>query len=226
MSTALIVGILIILLVVGVPILQAMLRGLQRRRSLSAEGVAALQAAGLPPAELPRGLTRQAAEAVTSEEIALSDEHPQATITQLDDGGRVIGYRESYRDPRSWGELIDWVLAQTLYRRREHRRVEVELTRYASAQQASQALDSGLPREHGEDGVHIEEIGERRGLHAREWTRSEHGATVQRMLELRFVAGDVLAVVRGDSEPSGALGDEEVERLAAIMRERVQGRLS
>ena len=59
------------------------------------------------------------------------------------------------------------------------------------------------------------------GLEAREWLRSENGATVQRMLELRWASGDVLAVVRGDSEPSGALPDDEVQRLAKL----VQGRL-
>ena len=47
MSTGLIIGILILLLVVGVPILQAIIRGVQRRRSLAAEGVPGLRAAGL-----------------------------------------------------------------------------------------------------------------------------------------------------------------------------------
>ena len=83
MSTGLIIGILILLLVVGVPILQAIIRGVQRRRSLAAEGVPSLRAAGLRREDLPQGLARQPAEAVTSEELALADDNPQATITQL-----------------------------------------------------------------------------------------------------------------------------------------------
>ena len=55
MSTGLIVGIIIILLVVGVPILQALIRAVQRRRSLGGDGVPELRAAGLRGDELPRG---------------------------------------------------------------------------------------------------------------------------------------------------------------------------
>ena len=221
MSTALIVGIIIILLVVGVPILQTIIRAAQRRRSLAADGVPTLRAAGLRRDELPDGLASQTAEAVTSEDIALADDHPEATITQLDDAGRVIGYRESFRDPRSWGEFIDWLLTQTLYRNRTHRRVELELTRYESSEQAAQALDADLPSDLGDDGVRIEDAGQRAGIHAREWTRTENGATVQRMLELRWTSGDILAVVRGDSEPSGALDDDDVHRLAALVKARL-----
>ena len=222
MSTGLIVGIIIILLVVGVPILQALIRAVQQRRSLGAEGVAKLKAAGLRSDDLPRGLARQTAEAVTSEDIALADEHPEATITQLDASGRVIGYRESFRDPRSLGEFIDWLLVQTIFRNRAHRRVELELTRYESAQHANEALEAQPPADLGDEGVQVEDAGERAGILAREWTRTENGSTVQRMLELRWASGDILAVVRGDSEPSGALDDDEVHRLAGL----VKGRLS
>ncbi len=222
MSTALIVGIIIILLVVGVPILQAIIRGLQQRRSLHMSGVPELRAAGLRAPELPRGLTRQSAQSVTSEEIALAADNPQATITQLDDAGRVIGYREVYRDPRSWGEVLDVLLTQTLYRGRAHRRVELELSRYESAEQASAALDGGTPVEDGEDGVVVSDAGEQEGMQAREWTRTEDGAVIQRMLELRWASGDVLGVLRGDSEPMGALDDAEVVRLAVAVRERLE----
>lgn len=221
MSTGLIVGIIIIALVVGVPILQALIRGAQRRRSLAAQGVPELRAAGLRNEELPAGLARQTSEAVTSEDIALADENPQATITQLDDAGRIIGYRESFRDPRSWGEFMDWLLTQSLYRNRPHRRVEVELTQYESSDQATQALEADPPTYVGDGDVTVEEAGQRGGLMAREWTRSENGATVQRMLELRWASGDVLGVVRGDSEPSGALNDEEVQRLASLVKGRL-----
>ena len=221
MSTGLIVGIIIILLVVGVPILQALIRGAQRRRSLAAEGVPALRDAGLRPNELPSGLSRQTAEAVTSEDIALADENPEATITQLDDSGRIIGYRESFRDPRSWGEFIDWALAQSIYRNRQHRRIELELTRYESSQQANDALQGDPPSDLGDEAVSVNDAGERGGVLAREWTRTENGDTVQRMLELRWASGDVLGVIKGDSEPSGALDDDEVHRLATLVRDRL-----
>ena len=222
MSTGLIVGIIIILLVVGVPLAQALIRGVQRRRSLATDGVPALREAGLRPDELPSGLARQSAEAVTSESIALADENPQATITQLDDSGRVIGYRESFRDPRSWGEFVDWLLAQSLHRRRPHRRIEVELTKYESPEQAEEALQAQPPSDLGGDDVRIDDAGERGGLLAREWTRIENGDTAQRMLELRWASGNVLGVVRGDSEPSGALDDDEVQRVASLVRGRLR----
>ena len=221
MSTGLIIGIMIILLVVGVPILQAAIRAAQRRRSLAAEGVPSLKAAGLRSDELPSGLSPQVAEAVSSEAIALASDNPEATIAQLDLAGRVIGYRESFRDPRSWGEFVDWVFAQTVYRNRAHRRVEVELTKYESDERAAESLDVDPPRDIDDDGVTIVDIGERGGLLMREWTRMENGASVQRMIELRWASGDVVGVVRGDSEPSGVLADEEVQRLAALVKSRL-----
>ncbi len=221
MSTELVIGILILLLVVGVPIVQAIIRAFQRRQSLGIDGVSALRAAGLHADELPAGLSPQTAEAVTSEEIALADANPEATIAQLDDSGRVIGYRESYRDPRSIGEFLDWVCAQTVHRNRAHRRIELELTRYETADQASAALAEPPRLDPSDAEVSVEDAGERGGILAREWTRSENGAAVQRMFELRWATGDVLAVVRGDSEPSGALDDDEVRRVAESVRSRL-----
>lgn len=221
MSTELVIGILILLLVVGVPIVQAVVRWMQRRRSLGMDGIAALRAMGLRRDELPAGLAPQASEAVTSEDIALADDNPEARIAQLDDSGRVIGYRESFRDPRSMGEFLDWVCGQTVYRNRAHRRIELELTRYETNEQASEALAEAPLLDPSDSDVSVEEAEERSGVLAREWTRSENGSAVQRMLELRWASGDVLAVVRGDSEPSGALDDSEVERLASLVRSRL-----
>ena len=222
MSTGLLVGIIILLLVVGVPLLQALIRWVQRQRSLGTDGVAALRSAGLRPDEVPAGLSAQERAAVTSEELALADDDPQSRIRELDDAGRVIGYREVFRDPRSWGEFADWLLAQSLYRRRAHRRVELELTRYASADQAESSRDTDPPVQIGEDDIRISDAGERSGMKAREWTRLEGGEAVQRMLELRFAAGDVLAIIRGDSEPAGTLSDDEVWRLAEVVRGRLR----
>ena len=114
---------------------------------------------------------------------------------------------------------MDFVLAQTLHRRRPHRRIELELTRYASSDQASEALSAESPVD--ESDVQIVDQEERSGLFGREWTRLEAGEAVQRMLELRWASGDVLAVLRGDSEPGGHLADDEVRRLAELVRGRM-----
>lgn len=221
MSTGLLVGIIILLLVVGVPILQAIIRWIQRQRSLGTEGIAALREAGLRSEELPHGLSAQERAAVTSEALALADDDPQTSIRELDESGRVIGYREVFRDPRSWGEFADWALAQTLHRRRPHRRVEVELTRYESAQQAVASMDAPPPAQLDQDSIRIADAGARGSVKAREWTRLEGGEAVQRMLELRFAAGDVFGIVRGDSEPAGSLSDDDVWRLAGLIRDRL-----
>ena len=42
------------------------------------------------------------------------------------------------------------------------------------------------------------------------------------MLELRFAAGDVLAIIRGDSEPAGTLSDDEIWRLADAVKGRLR----
>ncbi len=228
MSTELLIGVLIILLVVGVPLLQAIIRAFQRRRSLGMDGVASLRAMGLRRDELPRGISIQSAEAVTSEDIALADDHPEAAIARLDASGRVIGYRECFRDPRSMGEFLDWVCGQTVYRHRAHRRIELELSRYETAEQALDAVSEMPQLDASDASVSVEEIGELNGeagegsdgVLAREWTRAEQGTPSQRMLELRWASGNVLAVLRGDSEPAGALDDEDVRRLAALVKGR------
>ena len=221
MSTAVIVGILIVLLVVGVPMAQALIRRLQRRRSLRTDGVPQLAAAGLTPADLPDGMTAQERAAVSSEALALESDDPQTRIRQLDDSGRVVGYREVFRSPRSWGEFLDWLLSLSLYRSRPHRRIVLELTRYDSPDQALAVLDDPPDTLAQDDNVRVEDAGERNGVRAREWSRLENGAPVQRMLELHFAQADVLVQLWGDSEPPGTLTDAEVEAAAAAVRQRL-----
>ena len=120
------------------------------------------------------------------------------------------------------GEFLDWVCGQTVYRNRAHRRVELELTRYETAEQTSAALAEEPRLDPSDTEVSIEDVGERGGILVREWTRSENGAGVQRMLELRWASGDVLAVVRGDSEPAGALDDDDVRRAAELVKGRLE----
>ncbi len=216
MSTGVIIGILIILLVFGVPILQAGLRRWQRGRSLRIEGVGELAAAA--EGERPAGFALQLREAVTSEEIALSADDPAARIRALDESGRIVGFRAMFRDPRSWGELSDLLLGATLHRSRAMRRVELELTRYADAARASAALDEAPSMPQDEE-VRIEDAGSEDGFRLREWTRLEGERVVQRMIEYRAAVGDVLLEISADAEPPDALPTAAARDLAdAVMR--------
>ena len=216
MSTPVIIGILIVLLVFGVPILQAGLRRWQRGRSLRIAGVGELAAAA--EGERPAGFALQLREAVTSEEIALAAEDPQGRIRELDEAGRIVGFRAMFRDPRSWGEFSDLLLGATLHRSRAMRRVELELTRYADAEQAAAALDESPSPLQDED-VRIEDAGAEDGFRLREWTRIEGERVVQRMLEYRAAVGDVLLEVSADAEPPDALPTAAARDLAdAVMR--------
>lgn len=216
MSTPVIIGILIVLLVFGVPILQAGLRRWQRGRSLRIAGVGELAAAA--EGERPAGFALQLREAVTSEEIALAADDPKGRIRELDEAGRIVGFRAMFRDPRSWGEFSDLLLGATLHRSRAMRRVELELTRYADAEQAAAALDESPSPLQDED-VRIEDAGAEDGFRLREWTRIEGERVVQRMLEYRAAVGDVLLEVSADAEPPDALPTAAARDLAdAVMR--------
>lgn len=215
MSTPVIIGILIILLVFGVPILQAGLRRWQRARSLRVEGVREL--ADAAEGERPVGFALQLREAVTSEEIALAAVDPSARVRELDEAGRLVGFRAMFRDPRSWGEVADVLLGQTLHRSRPMRRVELELTRYADAEQAAAALDQPPPEQ--DDDVRIADAGSEDGLRLREWTRIEGERVVQRMIEYRAAAGDILLEISADAEPPEAVPTDAARDLAdAVLR--------
>lgn len=215
MSTPVIIGILIILLVFGVPILQAGLRRWQRARSLRVEGVREL--ADAAEGERPVGFALQLREAVTSEEIALAAVDPSARVRELDEAGRLVGFRAMFRDPRSWGEVADVLLGQTLHRSRPMRRVELELTRYADAERAAAALDQPPPEQ--DDDVRIADAGSEDGLRLREWTRIEGERIVQRMIEYRAAAGDILLEISADAEPPDAVPTDAARDLAdAVLR--------
>ena len=218
MSTPVIIGILIILLVVGVPILQALFRVFQRLRSLRIDGVALLaDAAAVPP---PAGFALQLREAITSEDLAFEAEDPESRIRDLDDAGRVVGFHAQFRDPRSWGEFADFALGATLHRRRPLRRIEVELTRYGDEGQARAALDDE-PSGRDDDDVRVVDAGEVEGFRLREWTRSAGGEVIQRMVEYRASRGNVLIEVSADAEPADAAPTDAARDLADAVRRRI-----
>ena len=157
-----IVGIIIIVLVLGVPIAQAGLRSVQHRRSLRAEGVRELLPAAIASADLPSGFAMSERRAMSSEKIAWGASNPGDTMRDLDAAGHVISLRQQFRDPRSFGELIDVLLTNTVRRNAPHRRVELTLSRYENAEQAAAALDK-LPEIGEQDAnVRVEDVTKRR----------------------------------------------------------------
>jgi len=222
MSAALIAGILIVLLVVGVPIVQAGLRRVQHRRSLRAEGAAELARAALGRGDLPPGFRLSELRALSSEMIAWNASDPGAAKRALDDAGHVLSLRQTFRDPRTFGELIDVLLANTLRRRAPHRRIGLTLSRYGTAEQAAQALEQLPDMGEQDSNVRVADVGERDSVRAREWTRLEGGEATQRMLELRWSQGPIQAELVGDSEPPGALDDHTLRQLAQTIRARLR----
>ena len=222
MSAGVIVGIIIIVLVLGVPIVQAGLRSVQHRRSLRAEGVRDLLPAAIASADLPSGFAMSERRAMSSEKIAWGASNPGDTMRDLDAAGHLISLRQQFRDPRSFGELIDVLLTNTVRRNAPHRRVELTLSRYENAEQAAAALDK-LPEIGEQDtNVRVEDVTNGDDLRAREWTRLDGETPTQRMLELRWSQGAVHAELVGDSEPPGALDDTTLRELAKTVRSRLR----
>ncbi len=223
MSTALIVGIIIILLVVGVPIAQTLIRRFQHRRSLRAAAAAPLLAAALTRADLPDGFRLAELRALTSEAIAWSAADPAAALEELNAAGHILSFRQQFRDPRTFGEFADVLLSNTLRRGAPMRRIGLTLSRYADPEQAEQALARTPDLADQDAGIRVEDI-TRSGdaLRAREWTRLEGEQATQRMLQLRWRDGEIVAELEGDSEPPGALDDDLLQAVAQTIRNRLK----
>ena len=223
MSTPLIVGIIIILLVVGVPIAQTLIRRFQHRRSLRVAAAAPLLAAALTRADLPDGFRLAELRALSSEAIAWRADDPAEVMRDLDEAGHVVSLRQQFRDPRTFGEFADVLLANTLRRGAPMRRIGLTLSRYADPEQAEQALARTPDLADQDAGVRVEDV-TRNGdaLRAREWTRLEGEQATQRMLQLRWRIGEVVAELEGDSEPPGSLEDEVLRGVAEVIRGRLR----
>ena len=221
MSTPLLVGIIIILLVVGVPIAQALIQRVQHRRSLRL--ARDLAAAGIRGGDLPGGFRLAELRALSSEAIAWRADDPAEAMTELNEAGHVVSLRQQFRDPRTFGEFADVLLANTLRRGAPMRRIGLTLSRYTDHQQAEEALARTPDLADQDAGVRVEDI-TRSGdaLRAREWTRLEGEQPIQRMLQLRWRIGDVVAELEGDSEPPGALEDELLRGVAEAIRGRLR----
>lgn len=221
MSTPLLVGIIIILLVVGVPIAQALIQRVQHRRSLRL--ARDLAAAALTRADLPSGFRLAELRALSSEAIAWRADDPAEAMQDLNEAGHVVSLRQQFRDPRTFGEFADVLLANTLRRGAPMRRIGLTLSRYADSQQAEEALARTPDLADQDAGVRVEDI-TRSGdaLRAREWTRLEGEQPIQRMLQLRWRIGEIVAELEGDSEPPGALDDDLLQGVAQTVRSRLK----
>ena len=78
--------------------------------------------------------------------------------------------------------------------------MEVELTRYESSEQASEALQADPPSGMIDEGVQVEDAGERGGVMAREWDANRerrHGSAHGRVaLDIRRMSWRWCAVTR------------------------------
>lgn len=221
MSTTLLIGIIIVVLVVGVPIAQTLIRRVQHRRSLRI--AQDLAAAAIRGDDLPGGFRLAELRALSSEAIAWSAGDPADAMRDLDEAGHVVSFRQQFRDPRTFGELIDVLLTNTLRRSAPQRRIGLTLSRYAGEEQAEAALDRQPELAELDAGVRVEDV-TRSGdaMRAREWTRLEGEQAIQRMLQLRWRSGDVVAELEGDAEPPGALDDEVLRGVAQAIRGRLR----
>ena len=230
--TVLVVGVILIALLVGVSALQWLLRrreaGIERRLP----HVEALAKLALPESEFPSAFAIDYRGPMTNERLAQGSEDEETTLDELDEQGRVIGYRQRFRDPKSYGELVDVLLNRTLRGGAQHRLYSIDISLYEDDEGASEAVDETPPQptDADSDGVpsmiRVADVGAHSldfAQSVRSWSRmDEHDHETQRKVEVRWRAGRLGCVVSGDSEPAGGIEADEVCRLAQLVQNRVR----
>ena len=217
----LVVGIILIVLLVGVTLLQWALRQRQAARERALPHVSDLEALALAEAERPAGYHIDYRGPLTNERLAYESPNERAALADLDEQGRVIGYRQAFRDPRSFGELIDVTLNWTLRARTRQRLLTVELSLFEDAEGAAEFAGAAAP---SDGGIRVTDGGEHDlgfAESVRQWSRMAGATEAQRKLEVRWRSGRVGCVVAGDSEPPGGIEPAAVHGLARRIHERV-----
>ena len=217
----LVVGIILIVLLVGVTLLQWALRQRQAARERALPHVSDLEALALAEAERPAGYHVDYRGPVTNERLAYESRNERSALAELDEQGRVIGYRQAFRDPRSFGELIDVTLNWTLRARTRQRLLTVELSLFEDAEGAAEFAGAAAP---SDGAIRVTDAGEHDLAFAesvRQWSRMAGATEAQRKLEVRWRSGRVGCVVAGDSEPPGGIEPAAVHGLARRVHERV-----
>ena len=221
--TYLVVGIILIVLLVGVSLLQWALRRRQAARERSLPHVAELAALALAPGEFPGGYHVDYRGPLTNERLAYQSPDERATLDELDEQGRVVGYRQAFRDPRSYGEVIDVALNFSLRAGTRQRLLTVDLNLFEDAEGAADFAGAAAPADDGA-AIRVSDVeGHDLGFaeSVRQWSRMAAGDEVQRKLEVRWRSGRLGCVVSGDSEPPGGVEAQAVCDLAARIQERV-----
>ncbi len=226
--TVLIVGIILIAALLAFTLLQWALRRRQVAKERARPYVAELAPLALREAEFPPGYHVHYRGPLTNERLAYLSPDEHATLDQLDEQGREIGYRQAFRDPRSYGELTDVILNNTLRSKTRHRMISVDISLFEDATGADEAIDEALPTPDDADSplttVQVSDLGPRNldfAHSARRWSRREGETELQRKVEVRWRAGRLGCVVTGDSEPPGGVSEDEVRDLARRIHERV-----
>ncbi|MEE9277823.1 MAG: hypothetical protein V3V06_05385, partial [Dehalococcoidia bacterium] len=231
MSTVLVVGIILIALLVGVSVLQWLIRRRQARVERKLPHVAEMASLGLQLSEFPAGYRVHYRGPVTNERLARESEDEEDALDEIDEQGRVIGYRQAFRDPRSYGEVVDVLLNLTLRRKLQQRLLLADITLFEDANGAAEAINEPPPTPDesgaGESGMTVR-VAEMDGhglafAHSvRQWSRlNAQGDELQRKLEVRWQSGRIGCVVAGDSEPPGGINPADVWRVARTIHERV-----
>lgn len=229
--TVLVVGIILIALLVGVSLLQWLLRRRQVAIELNYPHVSELAALALTPAEFPNDYDIDYRGPVTNERLARGADNEAAALDEFDQTGRVIGYRQAFRNPRSRGELVDVILNNTTRKGMQQRLLAVDISLFEDAAGAAEATDETPPdptdtaSSDGSLTIRVSDVGEHNLAFAqsvRQWSRlAADGTELQRKIEVRWQDGLIGGVVAGDSEPPGGVSAEDVCRLARIVHDRV-----
>ena len=104
MSSVAVDGIVLLAALGGILILQWAVRRRQRRLDRRQPWVAELTSLVLRRDERPAGLAVQYDRPLTNERLAALALDPQSARDEADALGSVIGYRQEFRDPRSYGK--------------------------------------------------------------------------------------------------------------------------
>jgi hypothetical protein len=230
MDPVLVAGIVLIALLVGVTVLQSALRRRQGSVERGMPFVGELGALVLSEAEYPRGYTILYRGPVTNERLAVNAPDEASAFAEIDSAGRMMGYRQAFRDPKSYGEFIDVLLNLTTRKNAPHRQLDLQVVLYEDEEGAIEGIDEELPpNPHIDDEGNSLEVttldGHNLGFadSVRQWSRkAESGSELQRKLEVRWHAGRIGCFVSGDSEPPGSITAEEVLDLAKRVQQRVE----
>ncbi len=230
MDPVLVAGIVLIALLVGVTVLQSAMRrrqgAVERRMPLVGE----LGALVLTETEYPQGYAVLYRGPVTNERLAVNAPDEATAFADIDSAGRVMGYRQAFRDPKSYGEFADVLLNLTTRKHQAHRQLDLEVVLYEDEEGAIEGVDEELPpNPHIDDEGNSLEVTNLDGHDlgfadsVRQWSRkAESGSELQRKVEVRWHTGRVGCFVSGDCEPPGSIPTDEVLRLAKRVQERVE----